>query len=403
MTSDKTAMEDIQFSLELLKSGRIDDAREYLQSINHPKAKEFLDQLDETVVAPKSSDPRKTRSTMSDERRQELTRQRTARQQHQPRATATVIDETHTSIFEAWKRNIQAATHMEAWWAAIGITVAIGFVFLVVSPFTFGLIIIFCAGLVTYLNLGQEITRIDQSTGAVTRFYQFSNWKHYVVTANAPKKVEYVGDALDLNYPASISSFYALTYREDRDVAATIIRSAIISLWARGFIEVHEVQITRSLFEFPFEGSAPIYALTLAPEVTNAEVDGVIETHIVKVIRNYFGQNVPRLFARPWQQGPSPYEVTYAYMGKTHYQASQRVINIVRNDPAIKRIAVSGRDVSGNQRFTVSRDHEEPLRNEGLVVLRLATGQTPETRAFTIALNNGVTAAVRQRTATKNK
>lgn len=396
MPSDQTILEDIQFSLDLLKNGRIDEAREYLDSINHPKAKQFLAQLEDTITKPQSRPTSKQRSTMSDDRRQELVRHREEKRQQLSHRSTPVVDETRVSIFEAWKRNMEAATHKEAWWFGIAAVVIPSLVLLVISSFTFMLTVVAYFGLAAYLFWGEEITRVDKDSGAVTRYYQINNWPHYQVNALAPKKIAYTGEDISLSFPASFSSYYALTFREERDVAAAIIRSALVSLWMNGFIEVYEMKISRKIFDNPIDSNKLIFAFALAKDVTNAQVDGVVETHLIKNIRSYHAKNVARLFTRPWQPGPTPYEVTYDYMEKTHYKASQRIINIVRSDPVAKRVGKT----SGNAPST-TRDNET-VRNEGLQILRLGAGQTPDTRAFMTALNNEVAAAVRQRTATKS-
>ena len=286
------------------------------------------------------------------------------------------------------------------WWITIAVGLVAAFFFLVISKTTFVLTVIAGITSAAYLLFGEEVTQLNQANGTVNRFYRFNNWVHYQLKTDAPKKIEYPDDQLALNYPGSISSYYALSIREEREVAATIIRSAIASLWARGFIEVHEIGVHRNIFDTPIEGNAPIYTLSLPPVVGPDGVEGAVEKHVLKILKIYNSNKVRVMLTRPWLKGSTPYELAYQFMGATHYEASQRVIRMVHNDPILSRYGSFGK--GRGTRFTINDEHDDVMRQEGLTVLRLTTGITPEIRAFTAALNEGVRKAVHQRTASKN-
>ena len=401
-------VDDFQFALDLLKNAKIDEANDYLDDLDHPIAREWLARLKAASLT--------STSALKQQQRRQAAQQRMSTSPAAPPAPTpapakpkpaprkkskkpAVIRTDTVTIFEAWGRNLGAMNHTEYFWVPVigGIVVwIVALLIFQVLWLVFSVILVAVA--LGYIFTTTEVTRVNADNGRVSRQYQARSWVHYQVKTSPARNLSFAGDPLNLSYPISIAAFSTISRVRDEKMAATmLIRAVIIGLWEQGVINVQVVSLERHVFDNPVARDMNIYYFV--PGKANLkQVTGALERHLISKLAYWQRNNPSHIQSRPWQQGPTPYELTLEIMGRAHHTAARNIIMMVARDAAEKKLARPGGRSHQGKGFQFVPQAAEQIHAEGQRLLTAMANSGRANAGFTSMLHNQISTAVRKRT-----
>lgn len=307
--------EDFEFVLGLLREGKVDAARRFLEDSDEPLAKEWLNQLTAAPLTKRQMEPPPIKLL-------------------QPRKAAQPVTKPVVSVAlvgSAWVRDLAALPDKSA---LIGAGI-IGVVFLVIALLvipTATIIIGTLAGLALglYMGTAQEITSLVVETGRVERYYDWMGWQHLRVWSKPAREIKFPKQTFSLNYPPSAALMSVMGVRDLNHSATLLLRGTLVALWGQGYFQVWEVVLDRVGIDGNPHITAPTYFILPGQQLD--QVKGGLERLLATKVAYWKRSNPQAVASHPWQQGPTPYELVIESIGKSETGAAQRLFDALRRE-----------------------------------------------------------------------
>lgn len=290
--------EDYEFVLGLLREGKVDAARRFLEDSDEVLAKEWLNQLSAAPLTKQQVEPPSIRLLQPKKAAQPVTK---------PVVSVTLVG-------SAWVRNLAAMPDKSALIGAGVIGLILIVIALVVMP-TVTIIIGMLAGIVLglYMATAQEITSLVVETGRVERYYDWMGWQHLKVFSHPAREVKFPKQTFSLKYPPSAALMSVMGVRDLNHSAALLLRGTVVALWGQGYFQVWEVVLERVGVDGHSHPSAPTYFILPGQQLDS--VKGGLERLLATKVAYWKRSNPQAVASHPWRQGPTPYELVFDSMG----------------------------------------------------------------------------------------
>lgn len=293
--------EDYEFVLGLLREGKVDAARRYLEDSDESLAKEWLNQLKAPPALPKKA--KAASSTIKP---------------LQPKKAAKPVTKPVVSVATvgaAWVRDIAALPDKSVLIGAGVAGVVIIAIALLVMP-TATLVIGIMAGIALSLYMGtaQEITSVVVETGRVERHYDWMGWQHLKLWSKPAREVKFPKQTFSLKYPPSAGLMSVMGVRDLTHSAALLLRGTLVGLWGQGYFQLWEVVLDRVGIDGNSHISAPTYFILPGSQLD--DVRGGLERLLATKVAYWKRSNPQAVASHPWRQGPTPHELVVASIGE---------------------------------------------------------------------------------------